>query len=299
MKDDKQSSVQDNASDFHALPENWKLAEKGQEKGGGDVSLYSTTKPDTNCSACGDDRKHSKQTMEAAKSSIDEAITFPTTCPSCQNITNTNVCIKDIPYFKEVVIMALNCEQCGYKSNEIKVGGAVPKLGTKIILTARKEDDLARDVLKSDTAGVEIPELELVLDEGGLGGMYTTVEGILDKIHNQLKYSNPFENGDAATKIHHDNDGGSYSKHSAASKRYLEILDKIEAMKTGHNFPFTLIVTDPLSNSFVGPISHDFIPATFCEEDIKTRRTDQGLDMIYYQRSHEQNELLGLNDMNT
>jgi len=28
----------------------------------------------------------------------------------------------DIPHFKEVVIMAVNCETCGYRSNEVKPG---------------------------------------------------------------------------------------------------------------------------------------------------------------------------------
>ena len=37
------------------------------------------------------------------------------------------------------------------------------------------EQDLKRDVIKSDTASVEIPELELELSHGSLGGVYTTV----------------------------------------------------------------------------------------------------------------------------
>jgi zinc finger protein len=26
----------------------------------------------------------------------------------------------DIPYFKEVIIMAVSCDACGYKNNEVK-----------------------------------------------------------------------------------------------------------------------------------------------------------------------------------
>ena len=29
----------------------------------------------------------------------------------------------DIPHFKEVIIMACNCDVCGYKSNDVKAGG--------------------------------------------------------------------------------------------------------------------------------------------------------------------------------
>ena len=34
---------------------------------------------------------------------------------------------------------------------------------------------MKRDVIKSDTACIEIPELELELSHGSLGGIYTTV----------------------------------------------------------------------------------------------------------------------------
>mmetsp|Transcript_10933 Transcript_10933/g.13829 ORF Transcript_10933/g.13829 Transcript_10933/m.13829 type:complete len:299 (-) Transcript_10933:170-1066(-) len=266
---------------------------------------------DTICSSSSSDNNADERCNEAKERGVEklgvgEGIALPTTCPSCQNMTTTNMCITNIPYFKELIIMSLNCEQCGYKSNEVKAGGAIPKLGTKIILTAQHEDDLSRDVLKSDTAGIEIPELELVLDEGGLSGMYTTVEGLLDKIHIQLKDANPFQFGDSAANIHQDNEDSSFSRSSNARKRYLDILDKIKAMKTGNTFPFTLIITDPLSNSFVSPISQNHLvpAATFCEENENSRRnelydTDQGLNVIRYERSHEQNEGLGLNDMKT
>ena len=42
--------------------------------------------------------------------------------------------------------------------------------------------DLKRDLFKSETAGLAIPEIELELACGTLGGVYTTVEGILEKI---------------------------------------------------------------------------------------------------------------------
>jgi len=89
-----------------------------------------------------------------------EVMKFPTTCSHCHREAETDMCITDIPHFKEVIIMSLLCENCGYKSNEIKGGGAIPKYGTRISLSVRGPDDLAREVLKSDTAGFAIPELE-------------------------------------------------------------------------------------------------------------------------------------------
>lgn len=51
-------------------------------------------------------------------------------------------------------------------------------------------------MFKSDTCSVKIPELELELDYGTLGGVYTTVEGLLEKIYDHLNENNPFADSD-------------------------------------------------------------------------------------------------------
>ena len=98
--------------------------------------------------------------------------------------------------------MAFTCEQCGYKSSEVKAGGAVPTYGTEVTLRATTVADLKRDVLKSDSAMVRIPELDLELQCGTLGGQYTTVEGLLQKIESNVRDINPFSVGDSTT-LHH------------------------------------------------------------------------------------------------
>ena len=40
--------------------------------------------------------------------------------------------------------------------------------------------------LQSETAGLEIPEIELVLTHGTLGGRFTTLEGILNQVYEEL-----------------------------------------------------------------------------------------------------------------
>lgn len=54
----------------------------------------------------------------------------------------------DIPYFKEIVLMAFTCDECGYKSNEVKCGGAVSEKARKITFKATTPEDLTRDILK-------------------------------------------------------------------------------------------------------------------------------------------------------
>lgn len=54
----------------------------------------------------------------------------------------------DIPHFKEVVIMATNCDACGLRTNEVKSGGGVEPLGQRIFVKVNSKDEFSRDVLK-------------------------------------------------------------------------------------------------------------------------------------------------------
>jgi len=233
-----------------------------------------------------------------------EVLKFPTACSVCySDDAETSMCVTDIPHFKEVIIMSTLCNKCGYKSNEIKGGGAIPSFGTRIHLQIKHPDDLGREVLKSDTAGIEIPEIELNLGEGGLNGLYTTVEGIMDKIYAQLKETNPFQVGDAQRKQHTSNDGGEFSEPIPKTKKFSTFLEKLNGMKEG-KIPFTLIISDPLSNSFVGPVPSDAVKLSLRAEKeghngCYDTYVDLGMEIKEYERTYDQNEILGLNDMKT
>ena len=233
-----------------------------------------------------------------------EALTFPATCPSCRRGTETSMCTIDIPHFKEIIIMSMVCDSCGYRSNEIKGGGGVPKYGTKITLAVNTVEDLAREVLKSDTAGVEIPEIELKLEEGGLDGFYSTVEGLIKRMHERIASTNPFGTGDSAVKQHRSNDGGAFSEMSPSHVKYTEFLSKMKSMAEGKILPFTLIIDDPLSNSFVGPIVSVANALSLQAEREGNKLcygdySDSSINIEEYTRTFEQNETLGLNDMRT
>lgn len=249
------------------------------------------------------DTSNETRTKIMAQSLREEAIKFPTTCPHCRASTETNMCVTNIPHFKEVIIMCLVCDQCGYKSNEIKGGGAIPPLGTKITLHVTGLRDLTREVLKSDTAGISVPELDLELEEGGLDGVYTTVEGLLMKMYGRLRDVNPFGIGDSSVKQHADNDGERYSSPRPQHIRYKEFLARLKGMAEGQRFPFTLILTDPLSNSFVGPLLNagDALSLQAEEGSIRGCETsdDEGLKVEEFQRTEDQNDNLGLNDIKT
>ena len=106
---------------------------------------------------------------------------------------------------KDTLIMSTNCENCGYRDNEVKSGAAISEKGKRITLKVEDREDLSRDILKvrlflrlhdpfcltfacrqSETCGLTIPEIDLALQPGTLGGRFTTVEGILQQVYEEL-----------------------------------------------------------------------------------------------------------------
>lgn len=77
--------------------------------------------------------------------------------------------------------MADTCDVCGYRNSEVKGSGGVSPQGRICTLKVASPADLKRDVLKSETASVAVPELELEVTTGTLGGLITTAEGLLAK----------------------------------------------------------------------------------------------------------------------
>ena len=53
---------------------------------------------------------------------------------------------------------------------------------------------------QSETAVLMIPELNLECEQRSLGGRFTTIEGLLTEVRDQLQKFNPFSGGDSDTK---------------------------------------------------------------------------------------------------
>lgn len=63
------------------------------------------------------------QSLDAKDDLKGEALVFPTPCHQCAQMGENKMCTVTIPYFKELIIMAFSCENCGAKSREVKTGG--------------------------------------------------------------------------------------------------------------------------------------------------------------------------------
>jgi zinc finger protein len=128
-----------------------------------------------------------------------EVLQFGTNCPECQAPCETNMKVTTIPHFKDVVLMATNCEACGLKTNEVKSGGGIEEKGVRIEVSVNSRDDFSRDVLKSEFCSLKLRELDVEVGSNALGGRFTTVEGILTAMRDQLAESSAMF-GDSADR---------------------------------------------------------------------------------------------------
>lgn len=199
-----------------------------------------------------------------------EVLVFSTNCPECNAPASTNMKLVQIPHFKEVIIMATNCDSCGHRTNEVKSGGATEELGTKITLHITDPSDMTRDVLKSETCGVCIPELDFELGMAALGGKFTTLEGLLKDIKDMVVGKNPFVSGDSGMEDR--------------MQKLNEFGKKIDKIIAGE-MDVHIVLDDPAGNSYL--------------QNVYAPEPDPEMTTEKYTRSYEQNEDLGLNDMKT
>ena len=200
-----------------------------------------------------------------------EVITFEAMCNACGKEAVCNMKEVQIPFFKKILLMANVCDHCGFKDSEVKSAGGIAEKGQRIKLQMTDSDmDLDRDILKSETASVNIPELGILLTCGALGGRFTTIEGLLHQVKDQLESINPFSLGDSAT-------GSSANKMSEVIQGIQNIID--------HKSLVELIVEDPAGNSYI--------------QNVYAPDEDPHLTIEHYERSKEDDDELGITDMKT
>eukprot|EP00667_Euglena_gracilis_P009087 EG_transcript_9220 len=213
-------------------------------------------------------RRTEKQEELLDDGKVELGYTLPEVCFACKREGEVKLAMVNIPHFKETVIMSFSCEYCGFKSNEVKSGGAIPDHGTRLTLKVQGTEDLSRDLLKSHTCSVCIPELELELQEGSLGSMFTTVEGLLSQMKSQLENTTmaSFSRGDSSTP--------------QTKLRFNKLLEEMEELKKVKR-PWTLVLDDALSHSYL----QSLVDAPEIDPQLTTER---------YQRTEEQDEDLGI-----
>ncbi|KAK3946374.1 ZPR1 zinc-finger domain-containing protein [Diplogelasinospora grovesii] len=208
----------------------------------------------------------------------DQIYQFPASCPGCMHPCTTNMKMVDIPHFRQVIIMNTSCDDCGYKSNDVKTGGEIPDKGKKTTLRVKTAVDLARDILKGESCTLECPELNLSVNPGTLGGRFTTVEGLLTQVRDDLRNQIFEADGEAGSERQSD------SLSAAERQRWTDFFAGLDKAISGER-EFTIVMTDPLAGSYVQSLADD------------PGKLDDQMTEEEYERTEEEEEELGLSDM--
>jgi zinc finger protein len=206
-----------------------------------------------------------------------------------------------IPYFREVIVMSFRCEHCGNSNTEIQQAGEIQResflSSDEFLLTDQHclirftakgcvhtvhvldPSDLNRQVVKSNSCTVTIPEVSLTIPASR--GQLTNIEGILQDTVRDLSLDQPVR------KV----------MEPEAHDKIQAIIDRLKANLPGGDdedeqtsgevkpkepkkfVPFTLKLDDPAGNSFVS-----FVGST----------ADSKWSMRVYNRTRAQNVALGL-----
>lgn len=205
-----------------------------------------------------------------------EVYEFPAECPACTKPCSVNMKRVNIPHFKEVIIMATVCESCGYRTSDVKTGGAIPEKGKKITLLVKNKTDLSRDILKSESCELHSSDLGLEVQPGTLGGRFTTVEGLLSQVRDQL-------HGQIFDIDAEDGLKPGDSMEESTRTTWTAFFAKLDqALRAEIEFSITL--TDPLANSFV-------------QKNTDGDEADPQITIEEYQRTDEEEDELGLKHM--
>lgn len=224
----------------------------------------------------GSDEKPDTGGLEGVNIIDGEVYQLPSECPACMMVCTVNMQKINVPHFKEVFVWSTSCDHCGHRTSDVKTGGEVPEKGRRIKAKVETMEDLSRDVLKSDTCTMHSEDLELSVQPGTLGGRFTTIEGLLTEIRNQL-HGQIFD-ADNLDFMPTDSMPQDYKS------KWVRFFDRLDNAIKG-DMKFEFIMEDPLANSYV--------------QDLYSPEADPRLVVEDYTRSYQEEDELGLNDMKT
>jgi zinc finger protein len=156
-------------------------------------------------------------------------------CMNCGEQGETKFMYTKIPFFKEVMISAFCCDECGLKNSEVSFAGKLEDYGCRYEVNVINDVAFNRMIVKSEFATITVPECGLEMppatQRGSIKSMegyfMSTIEGLQD-IQEERRKVDP----ETARKI---------DEYCETLKEYAQ----------GKRYPFKFIVEDPSGNSYV------------------------------------------------
>lgn len=85
--------------------------------------------------------------------------------------------------------MAFDCPHCGHRTSELQQANAIAIGGAIYTCQISNKADLNRQIVKTDTASVKIPEVDFEIP--AQRGQLTTIEGLLSTVVDDLESDQP------------------------------------------------------------------------------------------------------------
>ncbi|XP_028067737.1 zinc finger protein ZPR1-like [Camellia sinensis] len=185
-------------------------------------------------------------------------------CMRCHQNGTTRFLLTLIPHFRKILLSAFECPHCGERLVYLQFAGELQPRGCHYQLNFPPGDQkmLNRQVVKTDTATIKIPELDFEIPPEAQRGSLSTVEGILLRAADEIEALQ-----EERKKVD--------PQSAEAINRFLP---KLRACAKGES-SFTIILDDPAGNSF---IENPFAPSPDPSSIIK-----------FYERTPKQQASLG------
>lgn len=156
------------------------------------------------------------------------------TCPVCHKKTLTLIeSRQEVPYFGTCYLFSMDCASCGYHKADIEAEETHEP--AKYTFKVENEDDLKTRVIKSANATVKIGAIGTIEPGENANGYITNIEGILNRIKNQIENLKEGAQAEGDKKI---------------EKRAKNHLKKLTRIFWGQE-QITITIKDPTGNSTI------------------------------------------------
>jgi len=169
---------------------------------------------------------------------LDRVSVIESLCMWCHKQGITRLLLTRIPYFRDIVVMSFECGHCHARSAEVQPANELAEKAARVTLRVdpladpqAARLDLNRQLIKSETCRVLVPELDFEIPPNEKRGDINTVEGVLSNIADSLEVGQPnreIAEPETAAKIQ-------------------SIIEHFRAYAAGEK-PFTLILDDLAGN---------------------------------------------------
>lgn len=152
-------------------------------------------------------------------------------CPMCK--TNSLVLSEredEIPYFGEIYMFSMTCSNCKFHKSDVE--SIEEKEPCRYSIEVGSEEDMKIRVVRSSQATVKIPHVVTIEPGTAANGYVTNVEGIINRVKNQLEQAKNDE------------------EDQEASDKARKLLKKLNRVAWGSE-KIKLIIEDPSGNSAI------------------------------------------------